>query len=101
MKQNANLLRAMIKNGISSVGGSGGVGGGGGGGDGGDGGRGGGRGGGGRKRSPTALCPNCNKMVTHKPEDCYSLEANKLKIPHWYKPCRPNDRDWGPRIVST
>ncbi len=76
MKQNANLLTAMAKNGVR-----GGVSGGGG-----DGGRGGGCGGGRQKRSPTALFPNCNKMVTHKPEDCYSLKANKSKIPHWYKP---------------
>ena len=76
MEQNTNLLMAMAKNGVS----------GGGGGGGGDGGRGGGHGGGGRKHSPTALCSNCNKMVTHKPEDCYSLEANKSNIPHWYKP---------------
>ena len=27
-------------------------------------------------------------MVTHKLEDCYSLEANKSKIPHWDKPCK-------------
>ncbi len=40
------------------------------------------------KRSPMALCPNCNKMVTHKLEDCYSLEANKSKIPLWYKSCK-------------
>jgi hypothetical protein len=79
MKQNAKLLTAMAKNGVS---------GGGGGGSGGNGGKSGGHGGGGRNCSPTALCPNCNKMVTHKPEDCYSLEANKLKSPHWYKPCK-------------
>ena len=74
MKQNADLLTAMAKNGVS------------GGGSGGNGGKVSGHGGGGQKRSPMALCPNCNKMVTHKPEDCYSLEANKSKIPHWYKP---------------
>ena len=79
VKQNADLLTAMVKNDVS--GGSGG-----GGGGGGNGGRGGGRGGGERKRSLTALYPNCNKMVTHKPEDCYSLKASKSKIPHWYKP---------------
>jgi hypothetical protein len=79
MKQNADLLTTMAKNGDSGSGG-------GGSGGGGNGGRGGSRGGGGRKRSLTALCPNCNKMATHKPEDCYSLEANKSKIPHWYKP---------------
>jgi hypothetical protein len=78
MKQNANLLTAMAKNGVS--------GGGGGSSGGGDGSSGGGRGSGGLKRSLTALCPNCNKMVTHKPEDCYSREANKSKIHHWYKP---------------
>ena len=73
MKQNADLLTALAKSGVS-------------GGGGGDGGKGSGRGGGGRRRSPTALCPNRNNMVTHKPEDCYSLEANKSKIPLWYKP---------------
>ena len=83
MKQNADLLTAT-KNGLS--GGSGGGGGGGGGGSGRNGGRGGGCSGSGRKPSLTALCPNCNKMMTHKLEDCYSLEANKSKIPHWYKP---------------
>jgi hypothetical protein len=81
MKQNANLLTVMAKNRVSGGGGGGGVaaataagaavavaad----------------------KKRSPTALYPSCNKMVTHKPEDCYSLEANKLKIPLWYKPCK-------------
>ncbi len=76
MKQNADLLMAMAMNGVSGGGGGGG------------GGKGGGRNGGGRKHSPTALCPNCNKMATHKPEDCYSLEDNKTKIPHWYKPCK-------------
>ena len=77
MKQNANLLTAMAKNGVSG-------GGGGGGGSGGS--RGGGRNGSGQKHSPMALCPTCNKMVTHKLEDCYSLEANKSTITHWYKP---------------
>jgi hypothetical protein len=80
MKQKAYLLTAMTKNGVS--------GGGGGSGGGSNSGKGGSRGGGGRKRSPMVLCSNCNKMVTHKPEDCYSLEANKSKIPHWYKPCK-------------
>ena len=79
MKQNAELLTAMAKNGVSGGGG------GGGGGNGGNGGRGDSCGGGGRKHSPMALCPNRNKMVTHKPEDCYSFKANKLKIPLWYK----------------
>ena len=79
IKLNANFLTAMAKNGISGDGG-------GSNGGGGNGGRGGGCGGGRQKCSPTALCPNCNKMVTHKPEDCYSLEANKSKIHHWYKP---------------
>jgi uncharacterized membrane protein YgcG len=78
MKQNAKLLTAMAKNG--------GIGGGSGGGGGGGGGGNGGRSGGGQKRSLIALCPNCNNMVTHKPEDCYSLEANKSKNPAWYTP---------------
>ena len=82
MKENANLLTTIAKNGVSGSGGGGG----------GSGcsnsSRGGGPGGDGRKHSLTALCPNCNKMVTHKPEDCYSLEANKSKIPLWYKPCK-------------
>ena len=55
MKQNADFLTAMAKSGVSGGGGSRS-----GGGDS-NGGRGGGRGGGKRKRSPTALCPNCNK----------------------------------------
>ena len=63
-KQNAKLLTATAKNSSS----------------------GGGCGGGGQKCSPTALCPNNNKMVTLKPEDYYSLETTKSKIPTWYKP---------------
>ena len=35
------------------------------------------------------------KIVTHKPEDCYSLRANKSKIPAWYKPHRTNSRGLG------
>jgi hypothetical protein len=30
-------------------------------------------------------CPNCNKMCTHKPDDCYSLAANADKCPTNYK----------------
>ncbi len=85
MKQNADLLMAMANNSGGSDGGDDG--------DGGSGGVGGngedsGHGSGGQKCFPTALCPNFNKMATHKSEDCYSLEANKSKIPHWYKPLK-------------
>ena len=65
MKQNADLLTAMAKNGGSDGGGSGGSG---------------GRGSGRQKHSPTALCPNCNKMATHKREDCYSLEEDSSLV---------------------
>ena len=79
MKQNTNLLTAMANNIRGSNGG-----------DGSDGSNGsnGKRNSGGQKCFPTALCPNCNKMVTHKSRNCYSLEANKSKIPHWYKPLK-------------
>jgi hypothetical protein len=30
-------------------------------------------------------CPNCKKMCTHKPDDCYSLAANADKCPTNYK----------------
>jgi hypothetical protein len=30
-------------------------------------------------------CPNCKKMCTHKPDDCYSLAANADKRPTNYK----------------
>jgi hypothetical protein len=29
-------------------------------------------------------CPNCKKMCTHKPDDCYSLAANADKCPTNY-----------------
>jgi hypothetical protein len=32
-----------------------------------------------RPRPAKHLCPNCNKMVFHKPADCYELEANRDK----------------------
>jgi hypothetical protein len=39
------------------------------------------------KRSQAYLkeCPNCKKMCTHKPDDCYSLAANADKCPTNYK----------------
>jgi hypothetical protein len=41
----------------------------------------------GRKHSRTHLkeCPNCKKMCTHKPDDCYSLAANTDKCPTNYR----------------
>jgi hypothetical protein len=30
-------------------------------------------------------CPNCKKMCTHKPDDCYSLAVNTDKCPTNYK----------------
>ncbi len=30
-------------------------------------------------------CPNCKKMCTHKPDDCYSLAANADKHPTNYR----------------
>ncbi len=64
-------------------GGSGGGGGGGGSGSGGDSG-----GGSGNKRhdqGTKAMCPNCNKLVIHAAADCFTLPANKDKIPTWYQ----------------
>ncbi len=81
---NSALLAAMAK-------GNGG-GGGGGGGSGGSGGGGGGDGSGGggsnrrRDQGTKAMCPNCNKLVVHAAADCFTLPANKDKIPTWYKP---------------
>jgi hypothetical protein len=80
MQQNSALLAAMAK-------GNGGGGGGGGGGSGG-GSRWGGSGGGGNKRrdqGTKTIFPNCNKLVVHVASDCYTLPANKDKIPTWYK----------------
>jgi hypothetical protein len=73
MKQNSALLAAMVKG--NSGGGGGGSGGGGG-------------GGGNRRRDQgtKAMCPNCNKLVIHAAADCFTLSANKDKIPTWYKP---------------
>jgi uncharacterized membrane protein YgcG len=85
MQQNSALLAAMAKGnggGGSGGGGSGGSGGGGGG-------CGGGGGGGGNKRrdqGTKAVFPNCNILVVHAASDCYTLPANKDKIPTWYKP---------------
>ncbi len=30
-------------------------------------------------------CPNCKKMCTHKPDDCYSLAVNADKHPTYSK----------------
>jgi len=32
-----------------------------------------------RPRAKKHHCPNCKKMVIHKAQDCYELEANKDK----------------------
>jgi hypothetical protein len=77
MQQNSALLEAMAN------------GNGGGGGGGGGGGHGGGIGGGSKKhrdRGTKAIFPNCNKLVVHAASGCYTLPANKDKIPTWYKP---------------
>jgi hypothetical protein len=69
--------------------GNGGRGGGGGGGSSGGGGSGGSGGGGGnrcRDQGTKAMCPNCNKLVIHVAADCFTLPANKDKIPTWYQP---------------
>ncbi len=82
MKQNSALLAAMAK-------GNGGGGGGSSGGGGDSGSHGGGGGGGGNKRreqDTKAICPNCNKLVIHTASNCFTLPANKDKIPTWYKP---------------
>ncbi len=89
MKQNSALLGAMAKG--NGRGGSRGGGGGGGGG--------GGQGGGSnrhRDHGTKAMCPNCNKIVVHTAADCFTLPANKDKIPSWYKLPRQIDRDRGP-----
>ncbi len=59
------------------------------GGGGGGGSRGGSGGGGGNKRRDRVtkeICPNCNKLVVHTVSDCFTLPANKDKIPTWFKP---------------
>ncbi len=38
-----------------------------------------------RSRAHLKECPNCKKMCTHKPDDCYSLAANADKRPTNYK----------------
>jgi hypothetical protein len=80
MQQNSALLAAMAK----------GNGGGGGGGGSGGGRSGGGEGGGNKHcdQGTKAICPNCNKLVVHAASDCYTLPANKDKIPSLYKPLK-------------
>ena len=34
-----------------------------------------------RTRGDLKLCPSCNKMGTHKPEDCFMLLSNAAKKP--------------------
>jgi hypothetical protein len=38
-----------------------------------------------RLRTHLKECPNCKKMCTHKPDDCYSLAANVDKCPTNYR----------------
>jgi hypothetical protein len=75
MKQNSTLLAAMAKEN---------------GGGGGDGSGGGSSSGDGsircRDQGTKAMCPNCNKLAVHTAADCFTLPANKDKIPTWYKP---------------
>jgi hypothetical protein len=81
MKQNSALLAAMAK---GNGGGDNGCGG-----DGGSGvGFGGGGGGGNRRcdQGTRAMCLNCNKLVVHAAAKCFTLPANKDKIPTWCKP---------------
>ncbi len=69
MKRNSAVLAAMAK---------------------GNGGGGGGGGGGGSNRrhdqGTKVMCPNCNRLVIHMAADCFTIPANKDKIPTWYKP---------------
>jgi hypothetical protein len=79
MKPNCALLVAMAKRNSSGGGGGGGIS---------------GRGGGGNNRhrdqGTKAMCPNCKKLVFHRVADCFTLPANKDKIPTWYKPPKLN-----------
>jgi hypothetical protein len=86
MKQNFALLAAVAK-GNSRGGGGGGGSGGSGGGSGGGGSSGGGGGSSNRRcdQGTKTICPNCNKLVVHAAADCFTLPANKDKIPTWYK----------------
>jgi hypothetical protein len=80
MKQNSTLLAAMAKGNGGGSGVSGG---------GSDGGGGGGSGGSGnrcRDQATKEIFPNCNKLVVHAVVNCFTLPANKDKIPTWYKP---------------
>ncbi len=38
-----------------------------------------------RSQAHLKECPNCKKMCTHKPDDCYALAANVDKRPTNYK----------------
>jgi hypothetical protein len=81
MRTNSALLAAMAK----ANGGGGGSGGGGNGGSGSSGSCGGSSN---RRcdRSTKAMCLNCNKLVVHAAADCFTLPANKDRIPTWYNP---------------
>ena len=35
--------------------------------------------------SEKKLCPNCNKVVVHKPDDCFELEKNAAKRPNGWR----------------
>jgi hypothetical protein len=90
MKQNSALLVAMAKR--NSGGGS----------NGGSGSGGGSGGGGGNRRrdqGTKAICPQCIKLVVDAASNCFTLPANKDKIPTWYKPPNWFDRDRGSSIV--
>jgi hypothetical protein len=81
MKHNSALLPAISK---GNDGGGGG--GGGGGGSSGNSGRRGGSSNRHHDQGTNAMCPNCNKLVVHAVANCFTLPANKDKIPTWYKP---------------
>ena len=38
-------------------------------------------------RGPGNYCPHCKRETWHKPEECFELERNKDKHPHWWKSC--------------
>ena len=43
-----------------------------------------------RDQGTKAMCPNCNKLAVHTAADCFTLPANKDKIPTGYKPPKLN-----------
>ena len=53
-----------------------------------------------KKEASQELCIHCKRKKTHEPDDCWSLEKNKHKVPNWYNNKTQHKGKFKPSILA-